>query len=124
MLEGIDISYKAGADLSAKQYYFMKISAENTVTVCAATTDIAIGILQNDPTSGQAAIVRIFGRSKVNADAAIAVGDLLGPAADGQAAVYANGTDTTKYIRGIATKAVSNAGEIAEVLLTPLPRGA
>jgi hypothetical protein len=40
---------KASADLSAKQYYAVKISGVGTVTVCAATTDIPCGILQNAP---------------------------------------------------------------------------
>lgn len=115
----IDITFKAGADLSAKQYYIVELTGENTVNVANAATDKPIGVLQNDPTSGQAAVVRIYGISKVNADAAIAVNDLVGAAADGQAAVYVAGTDTTKYGLGLCTKAVSNAGEIAEILVMP-----
>lgn len=123
-MDKLDLTFKAGGDLSAKQYYFVKLSAENTVVVCAGTTDIPIGVVQNKPESGEAATVRILGKTKVNADAALTVGALIGCAADGQAAPYVNGTDTTKYPRGIVTKAADNAGEIAEALLAPFPRGA
>ena len=33
--EPVKYSFEAGADLSAKQFYFVKMSANNTVTVCA-----------------------------------------------------------------------------------------
>ena len=46
--------FTASADLSGKQYHFVKMSGNNTVTVCAAITDVPIGVLQNTPTSGQA----------------------------------------------------------------------
>src|SRR5215471_18473950 len=88
----------ASADLSAKQYYFVKMSGVGTVDVCAATTDKTIGVLQNAPTSGQAADVLVVGVSKISSDAAITAGNDLGCSVDGQAAVYAAGSDTTKYI--------------------------
>lgn len=91
------VGVSASADLSAKQYYFVKMSGNKTVTVCAGTTDKAIGVLQNAPTSGQAAEVCVLGVSKVSGDADLGYGDIIGTSADGQAAAYAPGTDTTKY---------------------------
>lgn len=123
-MEGIDRSYIAGEDLSAKQYYFVKLSAAKTVVACSGTTDIAIGVLQNKPESGEAARVRLLGPTKVIADAALTYDDLVGTSADGQAAVMVNGTDTTKYPRGYVETPASNAGEVAEIMLLPLPRGA
>ena len=89
----------AGADLSAKQFYAVKLSADNTVIVCAGTTDKPIGILQNAPTSGQEAEVCVVGLTKVSSDAALTAGDSVGTSADGQLAVYTAG-DTTKHIIG------------------------
>lgn len=97
---GFTTSMEAGADLSAKQFYFVKLDSAGKVVVCAAVTDKPIGILQNNPVSSQEALVMMDGISKVSADAALAIDDLVGPAADGQAAVYVPGTDTTKYIVG------------------------
>lgn len=87
----------ASADLSAKQYYIVKMSGDNTVTVCAAVTDVPFGVLQNNPASGEQAIVRTFGRSKISADATLAAGDIIGTSADGQAQPVVQGTETTVY---------------------------
>lgn len=127
-LEGILQSIpglKASADLSAKQYYFVKMSGSFTVTVCAATTDIPVGILQNAPQSGEPANVAFFGMSKVSSDAALSAGALIGTAADGQAAAYVNGTDTTKYVVGHVVGASGAADGLATVLFCCVPnRGA
>lgn len=122
----VRVSFKAGADLSAKQFYFVKLdSTEGQVVVCAGTTDKPIGVLQNAPASGGEAIVAVSGVSKVNSDAALSVADLIGTAADGQAAAYAPGTDTTKYIVGQVIAASANAGEYASAVINcPGHRGA
>ncbi len=118
--------YTASADLSAKQYYFVKISGARTVTVCSATTDIPIGVLQNAPTSGQAAEICVIGHTKVSSDGTITRGAPVGTSADGQAVVYAAGTDTTKYLVGQGLVSVSVAGDIAEAYINcaSLSRGA
>lgn len=92
----------AGADLSAaaNQYLFVKLSAARTVVLCNGVTDIPCGVLQNTPASGAAATVCAIGVTKVQGDADLAFGALIGTSADGQAAAYAAGTDTTKYIVG------------------------
>lgn len=96
----LDGSRKAAADLSTKQYYFVKLDSSGDVAVCAAVTDIPYGVLQNKPTSGETAEVMVIGISKVNGDADLSKGNQIGTAADGQAAAYTAGTDTTKYIVG------------------------
>lgn len=46
----------AGADLSAYQYRPVKLaSTAGEVVAATAVTDVVVGILQNDPTDGQAA---------------------------------------------------------------------
>tara|TARA_R110002012_G_scaffold6631_11_gene31707 strand:+ start:1315 stop:1710 length:396 start_codon:yes stop_codon:yes gene_type:complete len=103
-------------DLSAKQYYFVKLQSATQVTACAAITDKPIGVLQNNPTAGQQAIVRPFGVSEMSADGTIAVGASLGTSADGQADSIAAGTDTTVYLVGTAIGAAS-AGETFTALI-------
>ena len=104
----------ASADLTGKQYYFVKISGANTVTVCAATTDKPIGILQNAPNTGEAAEVACSGVSKVSGDANLAAGDSVGTSSDGQAAAYTV-SDTTKYIVGQVVLDNSAAGGLATI---------
>lgn len=65
----------ASVDLSAYQFCAVKISADNTVTFCNATTDVPYGILQDKPSvAGQAANVAVRGTTKAIAGAAITVG--------------------------------------------------
>ncbi len=108
----------AAADLSGKQYHFVKLASATTVNVCTAITDVSIGILQNTPTSGQAADVCIFGISKVVADGTLAAGNVIGTSSDSQAAGITPGSDTTVYVMGQAIQAAS-AGETFTMFLNP-----
>lgn len=115
---GVDIgTFTASADLSAKQYYIVKMSGDNTVTVCAAVTDVPIGVLQNKPASGGQAVVRVFGMSKVSADATLAAGDIIGTSADGQAQPVTQGSETTVYNIGQAVTGGA-AGTLQTALIT------
>lgn len=107
----------ASADLSSKQYYFVKISGSGTVTVCSGATDRPIGVLQNKPTSGQPAEIVVVGHTKISCDAALTAGNAIGTSADGQADAKTAGTDTTEYIVGIALRTTGAAGEIGEALI-------
>jgi hypothetical protein len=115
-MDTLDISLIAGADLSLLQYRFVKLSADNTVIVCGADEQ-AIGILQNKPTSGLMARVRVFGVSRFsNATAgAIAYGVKVKAAANGQG--VAATADKEIYF-GIVLDGVSAQNEIATILLT------
>ena len=102
----------AGGDLSAKQFYAVKLSAANTVVVCAAVTDKPYGILQNAPKSGEEAEVCVIGQTKISADALMAVNASIGTAVDGQLATYTV-ADTTKYIIGICQQGAGAADGMA-----------
>ena len=115
---GVDIgTFTASADLSAKQFYIVKMSGDNTVTVCAAVTDVPIGVLQNKPASGGQAVVRVFGMSKVSADATLAAGNIIGSSADGQAQPVTQGSETTVYNIGQAVTGGA-AGTLQTALIT------
>ena len=120
------ITLSAGADLSAKQYYFVKLNSSGNAVVCAGVTDKPVGVLQNNPTSGQAAEIVVVGLTKVSTDAALAIGDLVGTSADGQAAAYVAGTDTTKYVVGQALVTSGGADELTSIIVNcaSLHRGA
>lgn len=64
----------AAADLSAKQYYAIKVDS-NGKAALAGAGELAIGILQNKPASGEAANVWTFGPvSKAIAGGTVAAG--------------------------------------------------
>lgn len=109
---GLILNFEANADLSAKQYYAVKMIAGPKVDV-SADTDPAIGILQNKPTAGQTAEVLVFGVSKVNSDVALAVGNLIASAADGQLKVAV----ATNYTLGQVVIASGAAGELASAII-------
>lgn len=106
-------SRRAAADLSAKQYHFVKLDANGDVVACSAITDIPYGVLQNAPTLGQTAEVMRQGISKIVSDGVIAVGSLIGTSADAQADAIAAGTDTTVYaVARYIGNAAAAAGDI------------
>lgn len=121
-------TYPAGADLSAKQFYAVKLDSAAAV-VLAGAGEAAIGILQNNPTSGQAATVAIAGRSKMVAGAAVASGARVASNASGKGVTATAGkVDTSdagaasdpvigSNIMGICVDAAANADEIMSVEL-------
>jgi hypothetical protein len=100
----------AGGDLTAKQYHYVKLSADNTVVVCAAATDVACGVLQNNPALGDAAEICVVGETPLVGDADLDAGMLIGTSIDGQADRKIPGTDTTEYINGIVKIGNTAAG--------------
>lgn len=117
----LDITFKASSDLSSNQYCLVKMSGSGTphgveLTGADSSTDVIIGVLQNEPDEEEAAVVRVLGTSKVKVDGSVSIGDLVGV---GTPAGYAHTADTDKDIYiGIALEEASTSGDIIEVLLT------
>ena len=109
----LKITAIAGADLSAAQYKFVKMSADNTVVLCSGATDAPIGVLQNNPISGAEASVLVVGGTKLVAGAAIAAGIKIGTSSTGKADAKVAGTDTTEYTVGVV---IQSSGADADIL--------
>lgn len=117
--EVLDLSMKAGADLSTKQYYCVKQSAADTAVLCAAATDRTLGIQQNKPQSGEPLTVRRLGISKAVVDGsgtAIAVGDHLAVNSSGK---LVKNTTADRLIVAEAMEAATTDGAIISVLMKP-----
>jgi hypothetical protein len=114
----LDISFIANADLDAYQYHFMKLAANNTVTVCTGATDKIIGVLQNKPLSGQVARVRVYGISRVYAaTSALTYGSLVGTDTSGHGVIRPITAPGDKGVYfGICTAATTTAGELSTML--------
>lgn len=89
----LDVSFIAGGTLTTKQFYFVKLSADNTVVVCDGATDKPIGILQNKPASGQSAKVRMIGVSKLVSSGNIGYGVDVGTDGSGKAVAKTTNKD-------------------------------
>lgn len=83
-------SFKAAADLSAKQFHIVKVTAADTVGLASAATDKIIGTIVGKPAAAAGAAVEVDlrsggGTSKVIAGDTITAGDLLTANSDGEA---------------------------------------
>jgi len=136
----LDITFQAGADLSASQFAPVKLGANANEVVLAGVNEEAIGIIQNAPTSGKAAQVRLAGTSKVKASGAIAKGLAIVAAAAGQVAAAGGGhthqentagaytqnaqtlgptAASIQYVLGRLLEAAGAAGDIVEMFIQP-----
>lgn len=117
--DGIALSFTASADMDDYQYRFVKAgSTEGEFAVAAGSEPQALGVLQNDPNTGEAGAIRNAGTTQVYADAtgsAIAINDYVTSGSDGQAVKVA--TKANSF--GVALGAVaSGSGVLIEVLLS------
>ena len=110
-------SFIAGGDLRLVQYYFVKMSADRTCVVGAAITDIPIGVLQNNPNTGEEALVTVIGRTKVIAIETLTAGELIGCGGDGRAYLVEAG-DTTVYRAGQVIVGSAGAGSVSEAIIS------
>ena len=123
-MDGRDITCIAENGLSACQYHWVEISAEHArgvpqVDVCDGASDATFGILQNKPTAGQEAVVRVEGVSRLIAeDTTLAIGAKAGTHSNGHGIAKASAGD---YYQAIVISAAAAGGDRATVLLTPVP---
>jgi hypothetical protein len=125
------ISLVAAANLSANQYYAMRVSAADTVNVANAAGIPVVGILQNKPSAaGHEATIAYTGVTKAVAGGAVAAGALVKVLANGKlddastaTTVDASGASATAastgaHVIGMALTAAGGDGVVFEVLLT------
>lgn len=111
--------FVANADLSADQYKILKIAAAGpNVALCAAATDLPVGVLQNTPdASGKSAKVMVSGITKGVANGVIAIGAQVGTDAAGLFDSKAAGVDTTEFVIGSCLLAAAGASEVRSFLI-------
>ena len=109
-------AFIAGADLSAKQYYFVKLDASNAnEVVLAGAGEEAIGILTNTPASGEAAEVTVSGGSYLSiADATIAIDSMVKSDAAGQGTIA---SVTGDFAVARVIEAGTSADDFVEVIV-------
>lgn len=113
-VKDLEITRAAGADLSAKRYYIVKLDTAGAIVLAAAATQNIVGVLQNKPQSGEAGIYRFGGTTKVIAGGTIAIGDWVTSDSAGKA--VATTTDGDITIGRALESAVS--GDIFEVQMS------
>ncbi len=121
----IDISFEADEDLSADQYKIVVLDATSgKVRRPNAATDIPLGVLQNAPLAGEAAVVRPIGCggiSLVQASAALGIGVIVGMEFVGAAdAGKAQAAVITQYPVGVLLSASDAEDDLCSMLMSPL----
>jgi len=101
----------AGEYLSSYQYRFVTLESDDCLDYADSTTDNPYGILQNAPTSGLAAAVKVFGESKIEAGEALTVNTVVQTDATGRAITLSTGG----FPKGRITEAAGAAGDLAVV---------
>ena len=106
----------ATGDLSASQYLVVKAAstAKAVKVATTAATDPVLGVLQNDPASGEAAEVAFSGICKVKAATSVTFGAPVTFNSTGY--VKTTSTDGNRIV-GIALEASDTAGDIISLLL-------
>lgn len=118
----VSTSFKAAKDLSSYQYYFvMQSGSDIDIVDNADYTDAAIGILQNEPESGETAEVAYGGISKVEAGDDLTLGDYIGSLSNGKGTpITGTPSDSdisnARKVMGLCTVAASN-GEVGSVMI-------
>lgn len=84
----------AGADLSTKQFYAVKVDSAGKV-VLAGAGEMALGILQNNPASNVAGTIAMAGSSKAVAGGSITAGDPVAADANGKLVAATRGRTNT-----------------------------
>lgn len=92
-------SATAGADLSALQYTFVTINSSG-LCVAASANALAVGVLQNDPKSGEAAAIAVNGETKIKLGATLSPGAVVEVGTGGKAAAA---TGAGSYVMGMLT---------------------
>ncbi len=116
----LDVTYKAGEDLSSSQWAVVVAGTSDYEAVLPAGAGVGkiLGVLQNNPASGAAALVRKLGISKVNAGGTIAYGEEVEiAAATGTVRTYTLDGDNGRL--GSAEEAAVS-GDIFTVFVCPL----
>jgi hypothetical protein len=115
------ISRPAGADLRTSQYLFVKLNATGAVILCAAAGETGIGVLQNKPNTGEAAIVCVNGVSKVVCAVALNPQDFIATDAAGKAKAVTRliqASGNASYVMGfIISPVITAANQIAAAFI-------
>lgn len=110
--DGDELTMAAGAAIVGGR--LVVLSAANTVVESSGASAAWLGVATTDAASGAKVGVVSGGVQEVAVNAAVAVGDVLIPAASGRVTPIAAGTDYAQVV-GIALTAQGTAGQTCRV---------
>jgi hypothetical protein len=115
--ESFEIAQNAGADLSAKLYFFAKVDTDEDIILCG-DGQAALGVIREANVENKPVTVQTGGVAKVSAGAAFNAGVLVASDTNGQAVLATTG----EYAMGMAMQAAGAINEIVSIRLGPYGR--
>jgi len=106
-------TYVAGEDLSAAQFKFVTLESDGQIDLADSAGENCVGVLLNDPASGNAATVVMSGKTLVKSGGTIAAGASVATNAAGLAVTAASGN----IVMGYATEAAVSGQTMAVELI-------
>ena len=100
----------------SSQYCFVKWAGDKTVTLCNTSGEQPCGILQNQPKSGETAMVAHLGKSYLRCGGSVAYGAAVKTNHSGMAIT----AGSLEYVLAIATEHGA-LGRNVEAIVTPIP---
>ncbi len=119
--EGFDLTFEAHEDLSDIQYHFVTLQDNDSVRMLDSNAEFPVGILQNNPESGEEAVVRVAGISKLVAGSGglsrndKVVPEYIGASDNGKGI---SGDADGDAVRAVCLFAAGSEDDVATVLLT------
>ena len=105
----------AGEALTSAKYHIVQLDASGNVEIAEGNTDLIVGVLQNAPASGAAAIYRFGGTTKCVAGGVVTLGDWVTAKSDGRALTTTTDKDV---IVGRVLETTTTDGDIFELQLS------
>lgn len=105
----------AGESLTAAKYHIVQLDSSGDIEIGEGNTDLLVGVLQNKPASGGAALYRFAGTTKIVAGGAVTLGDYITCKSDGRALTTTTDKDV---IVGRALETCTTDGDIIEMQLS------
>lgn len=115
-VKGFEKTLIAGEAMTDKQFYIVQLDATGKLEVAEGATDLVVGVLQNTPAAGEAAVYQFLGTAKVKAGGTIAIGDWVTTDSAGKA--VATTTDGNITIGRYIGQEAAADGDIIEVQLS------
>ena len=106
-------TFIAGEDLSSSQFKFVTLESDGQVDLADSAGENCMGVVINDPASGEEATVVVSGKTVVTAGGTIAAGASIATDASGDAVTAAS----TNIIMGYALEAGVDGQVIAVELI-------
>lgn len=114
-----NLAFEANEDLSGKQFRVVELTGAPSKVKLVDAANIGFGILQNNPRSGEAATVSIYGQVKGIAAVAVAAGERLKTTSGGFLTPVGSAGNAASYVMMGRALTTAASGGLVTLHLDP-----